>query len=103
MDQNSIFITQDDSTNNITYTNIIDNLPKGYTIVKDTNWKTNKQIKWRWRFLKFDDKTIVEISYKYYDDSRRVYFNKSGNWVYRQVPKVYDQYVTKKIYYYVAP
>ena len=102
MDQNSIFITQDECTENklVTFTNIVDNLPKGCTIIKDNKWKNKKKIKWRWRFMKFDNKSIVEISYKYPNDNR-IYFNKQGNWVHRQVPKIYNQFVEKIVYYYV--
>jgi len=103
MEENSIFITQDDYTNdkNITFTNVMDNLPKGYTSVKNKEWRNEKTIKWRWRFLKFNNKTTVEISYKYPHENKRIYFNKNGNWVYRDVPKIYNQYVENIYYYYV--
>jgi len=41
MEENSIFITQDDYTNdkNITFTNVMDNLPKGYTSIKNGEMK----------------------------------------------------------------
>lgn len=104
MDPNSIFITQDDCTENktVTFTNIIDNLPKGYTYIKNKDWKTSAQIKWRWRFMKLNNKSIVEISYKYPHEEKRIYFNKHGNWVHREVPKIYNQFVEKIAYYYVA-
>ena len=104
METNSIFITQDEHQsrgNNITFTNVIDSLPEGHTTVKNKKWREEKKIKWRWRFLKFDDKSSVEISYKYPNEKKRVYFNKNGHWVYRDVPKIYDKFVNNTVYYYV--
>jgi hypothetical protein len=101
MEDNSIFMTQyDDNINNITFTNVIDTLPEGHTEIKDKNWKHYDKIKWRWRFLKFYNKSVVEISYKYPSDTKRYYFSKSGNWVHRDIPKEYNQFIVKKIYYY---
>jgi hypothetical protein len=107
MDTNSLFITQDEKKYNdineeITYTNILDTIPfdsKEFPMEK-TNWKELNKIEWRWRFLKFNDKTTVEISYINPNSTHRTHFNKKGEWVERDVPKIYDEYVDKTYYYY---
>ena len=80
---NSIFITQTEICNNgiskITYTDIMETIPKNYAKKPMENWKDKHKIEWRWRFLKLpNDKLIVEISYMDSKNEKRIYFNKSG-------------------------
>lgn len=57
---------------------------------------------WRWRFLKLHNKEIVEISYKKSLDTKRTFMNKFGDWVQRDVDKMYDTYVIKELYDYTS-
>lgn len=102
---NSIFITKSelDSTSDIsgkiTYTSVMEIIPHDSTSNPLVNWEEKGKIEWRWRFLKFNNKTMVEISYKKpFED--RLYFNKNGQWVERDIPDIYDQCVVKSFYYY---
>ena len=111
MDPNSIFITQSEinkmngTYGKITYTNILDTIPENSVEFPLKEWKHKHKTEWRWRFLKLpDDRLIVEISYVTTDIDNnfknRVYFNKKGNWVHREVDPIYDNYVVKQYYYY---
>ena len=101
---NSIFITNsessDDMSGRITATSVLNTVPKEATIEKLKDWKKIKQTKWRWRFLEFGDRRTVEISYKKAKTNRRQYYNRFGKWVERNVPKEYDEFVSKIFYYY---
>ena len=108
METNSIFFTQDELNKNkggnisgkISYTNIMDTIPKESLEKPLKNWEQQKKTEWRWRFLKFpDDRVTVEISFKK-PDEERIYFNKKGEWVERFVDPVFDDYVEKSFYYY---
>lgn len=103
MDQ-SIFITQDSNilqqNNKVTFTNIMDIIPDTSTQQPMIDWEKLNKIEWRWRFLKFDDKHVVEISYKLPDLTKRMYFNKNEEWVIREVPSDYDIYVYDQYFYY---
>lgn len=97
-------MTQDDGPNDIskkiTFTNVMETIPQNSTETSSSNWKEEKKTEWRWRFMEFaNNHRIVEISYQTYNDDR-YYFNKFGNWVKRDIPKVYDNYVIKEYYYY---
>jgi hypothetical protein len=108
MDSNSIFISRDQLDNSlhgrITYTDILGTIPPNSSeFPKESNeWKNNKLTEWRWRFLQFNNFKTVEISSLKYNNNTRLYFNNKGNWVYRTVPKVYDDYVIKEFYYYTS-
>jgi hypothetical protein len=101
----SIFITQDDDGQNdlskkITFTNVMETIPQNSTEVASINWKEERKTEWRWRFMEFSNNhKIVEISYQTYNSDRH-YFNKFGNWVKRDIPNVYNNYVIKEYYYY---
>jgi hypothetical protein len=108
-DSNSIFISQRELDNNnisgkITCTNILETIPdESITYALDPDkWKTLYKTEWRWRFLQLPkDRLIVEISYLNSDgDNKRIYFNKSGNWVNRIIDPIYDNYVVKQYFYY---
>jgi len=102
MSENSIFISQneidDDINGKLTYTNLLETIPDNKVEKTIDNWQKNYKTEWRWRFLKFNGKHVAEISYVDRISAKRLYFNKFGEWVTREVPVVYDQYVDK-IYY----
>lgn len=100
-----IFITKsdkedDDMSGRLTVTSVLNTIPKEAVIERIDNWKSNKNTEWRWRFLEFGDRHIVEISYETNNSSDRLYFNKFGEWVQREIPSEYDKYVIKTFYYY---
>ena len=107
---NSVFLTQhseiadiDDHDSKPTYTTVLNSVPKGSTETAIKDWATTTAYKteWRWRFLELpNNRRTVEISFVSSDKSPRQYFNKNGLWVVRDVPEVYDQFVTKVKYYY---
>lgn len=75
------------------------------TIPKKSTEKQNKElckteIEWRWRLLKFNKATKLELSR--YDPNAKVrsYLNNEGAWCERNVDKKYDEYVTKQFFYY---
>ena len=90
----------DDMSGKITATCVLNTIPKEAVIDKMDNWKQTMKTEWRWRFLEFSERQIVEISYETSDDNKRMYFNKFGEWVEREVPSEYDKYVIKTFYYY---
>lgn len=104
MNIDSIFFTQksekDCIAGKLTRTTVLETIPPTSLEYKLDNWD-NKNTEWRWRFLQIggDQKSAVEISYQN-KGSDRLYFNKHGEWVKRDVPKVYDKYVVKEFYYY---
>ncbi len=106
MDTNSIFITQDelkkDINGKLTLTNVMEIIPKDSVKVPLDNWKNKYTTEWRWRFLKFpDDRLTVEISHiESKVNSNRIYFNKYGEWVLRDITDEVDQFVTDTYYYY---
>ncbi len=104
---NSIFISQSEMNHyngvaeKISYTNVLETIPEGSFPHRVLNWRKMKKIEWRWRFLELPNgKFTVEISRLSYDEDKRLYFNKYGRWVYRDVDPIYDQYVKKECYCY---
>jgi hypothetical protein len=101
---NSIFITQDEDTNNITgkptYTDIYDTIPKNKITIPINDWRKKYYTEWRWRFLRIGEKQLAEISYMNYNSNKRVYYNTTGKRVYRDIPNTFDKYVIQKFYSY---
>lgn len=107
MDQSNIFITQSEQNNNdisgkITYTSILESMPANKLEAPLKNWNKHYKTEWRWRFLKLSDtnmeRFVVEISYT--NSNERMYFNRFGEWVNRNIDKYYDQFVEKEYYAY---
>jgi len=100
----SIFITQDEiKRSNLleTYTSVINTIPKGATTERNNEWRKDKLMEFRWRFLELPEKKVIaEISYLNYDEDIRTYFNKCGKWVKRVISPLYDQFVKEEYYYY---
>jgi hypothetical protein len=89
-----------DISGHITATSVLNTIPQTATVKRLKNWRKTKKKEWRWRFFEFKDKKTVEISYikRFSDD--RIYYNRFGKWVNRDVPTIYDEYVVKTFYYY---
>lgn len=107
-----IFITQEEKkkfeykslpiSSPLPYAEIKNTIPKGSINYpeKDNIWRSKKLTEWRWRFLEFANKIVVEISKMNYDSNKRVYFNCNGQWIHRNVPEIYDDYVKEEYYFY---
>lgn len=113
MDTKNIFISQSEADDNdisgkITYTEILDSMPHNKMEKPINDWKKTYSTEWRWRFLRFTvvdndkeiEKYVVEISYIKYNSIKRVYFNRYGQWVTRDVDQIYDKFVEKEYYVY---
>jgi hypothetical protein len=92
--------TSDDISGKLTYTSILESIPENKVNNPIQNWQTKYKTEWRWRFLKFDNRHVVEISYLDRNSNVRMYFNKYGKWVNESVAKVYNQYIDKEYYAY---
>jgi len=100
MNQN-IFIKQSElhkNENKINTKDIPNMIPNGSIKNKDFNKREN-MIEFRWRLFDIKGKTFIEISKKY-PGKARVYFNKYGKWVERNIEKYYSNYCVEKYYYY---
>lgn len=103
---NNIFALPDDDTiNNIsgklTYTNVMEIIPDNYVTKQIENWKNEYDSEWRWRFLKFGERSVVEVSYVN-KDNVRMFCDKYGNWVNNVIiDDRYDGYVKESYYVYV--
>lgn len=53
---------------------------------------------WRWRFIRINNKTYAEISYKLPNEERK-YINNDGVWKSKETND-FDQYVVEQYYYY---
>ena len=104
MNNNSIFIPKSemhDDNNKITYTDVMEAIPKNSLKISLNNWQSDYQTEWRWRFLKFnDDKKVIEISYINNKSNKRIYYNQLGKWVERYLDPIFNQYVIEQYYYY---
>nr|QBK88506.1 MAG: hypothetical protein LCMiAC01_01830 [Mimivirus LCMiAC01] len=101
----SIFYTQNDLDKNndisgkITYTDVHQTIPKNCVTKPMENWKDQKLIECRWRFIKLYNRNIVEISYMRYDSDERLYF-RYGEWHPIIYSSKYDKNVTEQYYFY---
>lgn len=85
----------------LTLTTILDTIPKGSLKEPIKNWENKYITEWRWRFLNINDDHKVEIS-RQDKNKKRLYLNKTNNWVERYIDPKYDQYVTLTYYYYAS-
>jgi len=92
----------DDINGKLTYTNIIDSIPKNYYKKPIENWEQDNKTEWRWRFLKYNNKKTIEISYLKPYSNKRMFFNKMGTWTNCEVSRIYDDCVFKECYYYAS-
>ena len=105
--ENNIFISSKemddhvDICGKITYTSVLETIPENSSEVPMKNWQNVYSKEWRWRFLKLsNNKLTVEISYLDKNDMNRLYFNRYGKWVQRNVDPIFDNYVIREHYYY---
>jgi len=101
----SIFLSQNDSNDisgKITYTDILESIPENKLEERLDGWEKLYETEWRWRFLEIPNqgttRNVIEISYLRKKSNKRIYFNKYGEWVKRDVDPIFDQYI-KKVYY----
>ena len=104
MDTNSIFISHSEGSQDIsgkvTMTNIFNLIPENSIKTPISDWKKKYQNEWLWRFLELNpNRKVVEISFMN-KDSKRMYFNRYGIWVEREIDPLYDKYVIDQYYYY---
>ena len=65
----------------------------------------NTKTEWRWRIFKFPaeenkTKTVIEISY-INPNSKRIFINREGKWVQRDVDVRFDAFISQIFYHYV--
>ena len=95
----------DNVSGKLTFTNIMETIPRSALKTPLDNWTYKYNTEWRWRFIKFfdkesnDEKNIVEIS-KLNNHNERIFINKYGEWVIRVIDPIFDQYVYDCYYYY---
>ena len=75
-----IFVTEEPEDNDITRTEILEIIGNSYTKKKDLK-KSIFNIEWRFRFYKFKEKTVVEVSCKEPNRNRK-YKTKNTGWIY---------------------
>lgn len=107
---NQIFMTQSeqnttDIAGKITYTNIMNSIPESKVDKPIKNWQDKYETEWRWRFLNIKtvdnkEKDVVEISYLKKNSQKRIYFNRYGQWVSKEVDSSFDQFVEKEYFVY---
>lgn len=108
--QTSVFMTHTEINDNdiagkITYTNIYKSIPQDRTTKPIEDWRKTYDTEWRWRILKIRMKNdtvkdVIEISYIKKDSNDRMYFNRYGKWVKRDVDPIFDKFVTEEYYAY---
>lgn len=106
----NIFMTQteindDDIAGKLTYTNIYKSIPQDRTTIPIPKWEITYNTEWRWRFLKIKMeknivKDVIEISYIKKGSNDRMYFNRYGQWVKRDIDLIFDQFVIEEYYAY---
>lgn len=108
---NRIITHNNNASNNITdsqlsfsINNVIDSIPKD--AISNPNFELLNQgfVEWKWKFLLINKKNIVEISQFDPKINKRMYLNKSGNWMECTASSLlngyYDKYIIKEFYYY---
>ena len=106
----NIFITHDQINNingisgRITHTNILESIPDNCLSTR-LDKIPNNYTEWRWRILKIkmeNDviKDVLEISHLRKDSNERMYFNRYGQWVRRNIGSIFDQFVIEEYYVY---
>ena len=93
--------SSDDISGKLTYTNIMEIIPENYVINPINDWFTKYDTEWRWRFLKFNGRFVVELSYKNINNKNRRFCDKYGEWVDNvNIDHNYDKYVVEEYYVY---
>lgn len=119
----NIFVSQNEIENKdisgkVTYTNIMNTIPENKLDKPIPDWRKKYKTEWRWRFLKLigfsggkssssesnkvkkTERYVVEISFIKNNSNKRMYFNRFGQWVEREVDPIFDNFVEKEYYIY---
>lgn len=98
----NIFITRSECEKNIVLSKfeVMKTIPT-VALQKQNTDSANTCKELRWRVFKLPNKEneIIEISYKLPNEPR-MYMNKSGKWVSREIGNEYDQFLIKEYYIY---
>ncbi len=84
----------------LTKSDVIESIPKNF--VKSVDKVLEKvSTEWRWRIFKFPNREneVVEISFKK-PNEKRMYINRTGEWVYREINQDFDKFVVDEYYVY---
>lgn len=104
MNNNNIFLSITDKESNIsgkiTYTSVIESIPNSKVEKQIDGWQKNYSCEYRWRFMKDKERHIVEISKTSANCSTRLYYNKYGEWVKRNISEDIDKFVVKEYFVY---
>jgi hypothetical protein len=98
----NIFITRSECEKNIVLSKfeVMQTIPTVALPHQDTNaLKTCKELRWRIFKLPHKENEIIEISYKLPNEPR-MFMNKSGKWVNREIGDEYNQFLVKEYYVY---
>lgn len=100
-DDTDVFVIRDSiSTEQLSYTEIQDMIPKGSIPSKKAGWRNDKLVEWRWRFYQFEDKKYAEISYIKYNEDYRSFLNKDKTWTKKKEEPYYPENLIEERYYY---
>ena len=89
-----------------TKTQILNLIPSSAVKTPIDNWQIKYKTEWRWRFMKFQNKSVAEISFiKNKTNSSRLYYNplsqnESDEYIKRDISSIYDDYVTEQYFVY---
>ena len=70
-------INKNDISNKLTYTHILETIPSTKTSIRNLELLKQGKTEWRWRFLKFENRFVTEISYIKPNMDKRMYFKSS--------------------------
>jgi len=100
----SIFVNGKPSKNDITKTEILEIMGNNYEKKKNLE-KLNFNTEWRFRFYKFKNKTVVEVSCKNPSEKRK-YKTKNKKWIYlsnddeNKIDDIYNDHICDEYYIY---
>lgn len=98
----NIFITRSECEKNIVLSKfeVMQTIPTVALSKQDVNaLSTCKELRWRVFKLPNKENENIEISYKLPNESR-MFMNKSGKWVNREIGDEYNQFLIKEYYVY---
>lgn len=98
----NIFITRSECEKNIVLSKyeVMQTIPTMALSKQDNNaLLTSKELRWRIFKLPQKENEIIEISYKMPNEPR-MFMNKTGKWVNREIGDQYNQFLIKEYYVY---
>ena len=85
----------------LNYQQVKESIPTDSQTTPLKNWNILNKMEWRWRFMDLpNERHIVEISRMTPFSINREYVKSNGEWVFRNISCVYDDYVTEQYYFY---